>query len=140
MGESEALALVAVNTVSAMRATTDGCAATRKIYALTLPRAVELAREYEPDLILLSSNLGGTRERSADRVPQLLRISPTSRLIMISPSPTRKERSEAISLGAFACMDYSDPGFVQELFRLTQIALSLGAPGDSTKRRRLSVH
>ncbi len=67
--------------------------------ASSCDEAIATAQEVQPDVILLDLDLGGKRS-GKDCLPEILRISPHSRIVVLTGTPDADLHYEAICLGA----------------------------------------
>jgi DNA-binding NarL/FixJ family response regulator len=109
------------------------------LYVFTMERLVVMAALHRPEIILLDAKMGGSAERAIDRIPQLLRLSPEARLIVMSPSSSVGERKEGREMGAFAFVNYRAENFEQQLERAIGRAAQ-AKPSASAQRRRRHLH
>jgi PAS domain S-box-containing protein len=69
--------------------------------------AVELARQHEPDLMLLDVSMPGTDGLQA--LPEVLQVSPSTRVVLFSGFEEQGLSDKALSLGAAAFLEKSIP-------------------------------
>lgn len=79
---------------------------------------IDRARQLQPDIVLLDVMMPGTSGHEA--VPELLRVSPQSMIVMLSALAAGSNEEPALSAGAFAYIEKSsiDPQFGEQLREL----------------------
>ena len=115
-------------------------AAPPRCYAFSVDKAVALAGELQPEVVLLDVELGGTARRAVEAVPRLLARSPFSSVLVVTRRPSGDELQEAVDLGAFGCLDRAARDLAAQLSEAVAAAASstfgAGARSISSSARR----
>lgn len=104
-----------------------------RLYAADIHKLREIVKKEKPNVVLLDVQLGGSRWRAVDDIPELLKVSPATAFIVITRSPSVAEVDEMQELGACGYVDRNDPELVKKVSGL--VALSRRTTAD-----RLSEH
>jgi hypothetical protein len=133
------MTLVAVGDYAASRRIAQVAGYRDVTVAFDVATLLRLAKKFRPAIIIVGTRLGLTYARAVERIPQLLRICPSTTVIVVTYSPTVPEVVELKGLEVFGYVDADDSNMETHLDRLIRRANDAGV-SQRTRARRRQTH